>query len=353
MTLTILADDLTGACDTGALFTRPAPVPVTVFPQRRASGAVAVVDAESRSLSSGEARARVGAVVQRSIRPDLWFKKIDSTLRGHVTAEVDELLQRAGVPGALLTPAFPVQGRTVVDRLLLVDKRPVSETALARDPDFTLGSSDIVEALRATTARPMEWCSLADLRRGCVPEARGAIVISDAETDADLDAIVRAATSASPPPMLVGSAGLAGALARRLGLAGEPPALPRGRRWLIVAGSLHPATVAQLEAVRGRGVRIVTPPRAPIADRHAVATELARQARKIIETEPVDLVAVTGGDTAVALYREFDADRIDLLGAPLPGLALGTLRRGHEFHLTVLTKAGGFGAPDLFARLMS
>jgi uncharacterized protein YgbK (DUF1537 family) len=100
-------------------------------------------------------------------------------------------------------------------------------------------------------------------------------------------------------------------------------------------------------------VRIVTPPAATAADRHAVAAELARQARKIIETERVDLVAVTGGDTAVALYRELDSERIDLLGAPVPGVALGRLRRGHGRELTVLTKAGGFGAPDLFERLMT
>jgi uncharacterized protein YgbK (DUF1537 family) len=120
-----------------------------------------------------------------------------------------------------------------------------------------------------------------------------------------------------------------------------------------VAGSLHPATAAQVAAARGRGARIVTPPATPLADRHAVAAELARQARKILETEPIDLVAVTGGDTAVALYRELDAQRIDLLGAPLPGLALGRLRRGDDREITLLTKAGGFGAPDLFARFLS
>ena len=64
-------------------------------------------------------------------------------------------------------------------------------------------------------------------------------------------------------------------------------------------------------------------------------------------------MAVTGGDTAVALYRELDAERIELLGAPLPGLALGRLRRADGRELRLLTKAGGFGAPDLFARLMA
>jgi uncharacterized protein YgbK (DUF1537 family) len=353
MTLMIVADDLTGACDTGALFTRCAPVPVTVHPQRRAAGDVAVIDTESRSLPAAEARTRVEAAVRSDPRPDLWFKKVDSTLRGPVTAEVDALMRQATAARALLCPAFPAQGRTVVGGTLLVDRVPVGDTVLARDPDFALGSSDIVAALSGTTARAVEWCSLDDLRGGRAPDLDGALVICDAETDADLDAIVRLALAARPAPLLVGSAGLAAALARRLGLAGEPPRIPAGLRWLIVAGSRHPATAEQLARVRGRRVRIITPPPEPFADARAVAADLARRARKAIETDPVDLVAVTGGDTAVALYRELDADRIDLLGAPLPGVALGTLRRGEDLALTVLTKAGGFGAPDLFARLMS
>jgi uncharacterized protein YgbK (DUF1537 family) len=352
MVLAILADDLTGACDTGALFTRRAPVPVTVFPQRRAEGEVAVLDAESRSLPAAEARDRIRAATGAP-RPDLWFKKIDSTLRGSVTAEVDELIARTAAAGALLCPAFPAQGRTVLDRRLLIDGRPVAETALARDPDFRLRSSDVVESLRATTARPIEWCPLAALRRDGPRVPAGAIVVCDAETDADLDRVAAAGLGVSPAPVLVGSAGLAGALARRLGLVAAPPAIPPGLRWLIVAGSRHPATAAQVAAVRARGARIVTPPESLAAGRPAVAAELARQARKIVDTEPVDLVAVTGGDTAVALYRELDAERIALLGAPVPGLALGRLHRGDGRELTVLTKAGGFGPPDLFERLMT
>ena len=37
MTLTIIADDLTGACDTGCLFAGPAPVGVIAGPDRSAA----------------------------------------------------------------------------------------------------------------------------------------------------------------------------------------------------------------------------------------------------------------------------------------------------------------------------
>jgi uncharacterized protein YgbK (DUF1537 family) len=353
MMLAILADDLTGACDAGACFTRGAAVPVTVFPQRRPRAEVTVVDAESRALSPSDARARVRAVVSEMPPPDHWFKKIDSTLRGAVAVEVGELLAQKPGAGAVLCPAFPAQGRTVRNRVLRIDGTPIRETALSRDPDFALASSDIVDALRPTTTRPLEWCGLESLRSGRLTPRAGVILVCDAEVDSDLDTIVETALVVTPPPVLVGSAGLAAALARRLGRDGASPGLPAGARWLIMSGSRHPVTAAQIDAIRDRPVRIITPSRAPSSDRLAVAAELARQARKIIETEAVDLVAVTGGDTAVALYRELDAERIELLGAPVPGLALGRLHRGDGRALLVLTKAGGFGAPDLFATLMT
>src|SRR5207245_2626946 len=67
---------------------------------------------------------------------------------------------------------------------------------------------------------------------------------------------------------------------------------------------------------------------------------------------PVDVVLVTGGEPLVALYHALGAERLDLEGAPRPGLALGRLRAPGREPLTVVTKAGGFGEPDLFVSLV-
>src|SRR5207245_2768310 len=101
---------------------------------------------------AARARERAGAAA-RGPRPDLWLKKIDSTLRGAVAAEIDALIVEARATGALLCPAFPAQHRTVVDGVLRIAGTPVAETALARDPDFGLGGSNIVAALRAGSPR--------------------------------------------------------------------------------------------------------------------------------------------------------------------------------------------------------
>jgi D-threonate/D-erythronate kinase len=178
------------------------------------------------------------------------------------------------------------------------------------------------------------------------------VIVADAETDADLEKLVEAVLELDTPPMLVGAAGLALALARRLGLAAARVDPPAGERWLIIAGSRHPATRRQVDAAREAGLTVLATPDAPQPDRSAAVTELAAQARARLERERFDVVLVTGGETLVALYHALGAERLDLEGAPRPGLALGRLRLPAREPITVITKAGGFGEPELFVSLV-
>ena len=86
-------------------------------------------------------------------------------------------------------------------------------------------------------------------------------------------------------------------------------------------------------------------------DTGEAAATLAREAARLLATESFDLIVLIGGDTAVAFYRTLDAMRIDLVGAPRPGLAFGYVRAPGHPVLPVLTKAGGFGPPGLFVSL--
>src|SRR5262249_16977390 len=118
----LIADDLTGACDAGATFAGRGPVPVFIAPALPgAEWSVAFVDTESRGLSPADASNLVRATVNRvgELAGSLLFKKIDSTLRGPVGAELDALLDTSGRRMALVCPAFPGQRRTVVDGTLL------------------------------------------------------------------------------------------------------------------------------------------------------------------------------------------------------------------------------------------
>jgi uncharacterized protein YgbK (DUF1537 family) len=353
--LTIVADDLTGACDTGALFAGRGPVPVTVWPRRAVEAAVRVVDTESRTVAPAEAAERVSTVAGRA-RSGSWFKKIDSTLRGPIGVEIDALMRALGAATAIVCPAFPAQRRVVLDRVLLVGGVPVAETPIARDPQFPGGASSVVDLLRPQLDRALAWIPIDQLRAGGealaarVRRLAGTAIIADAETDADLDALVEAAFAVTPAPLLVGSAGLARALAARLGLLGERVELPAGGRWLVVAGSLHPATRRQIRDARAAGLSVLATAERP-ADRAEAIARLVEQAVAALQREAWDLLVVTGGETAVALWSALAAERLDLLGVPAPGLAFGHLRVQGREPLAVLTKAGGFGPPDLLVSL--
>lgn len=393
MPLTILADDLTGACDTGALFAGRGPVVVAVAPANPAGAReVLVLDTESRSLPPPLAARRVEeslAALLPARRAGRIFKKIDSTLRGRVGAEVEALCEATGTPGALVCPAFPAEGRTVVDRILRAHGHPVHQTAVGRDPDFPAATSDVVEILSAQVRRPVRWLSLAQVRERPDELARAvgrtsrALVVADAETDEDLQALADAALAASRPMLLAGSAGLARAAAARLGYAGDPIPLPTAPAWLIVAGSLHPATRAQMTALDEGGisgvrlapdgsapedrmvsirdtlrsgrpafVTVTSPPGPPASiDRRRAAAALAHVVARVLEEVTPALLVVVGGETAIAVYQALKAELIEVLGAPLPGLALGRLSGGGAGGCLLLTKAGGFGAPDLFLTL--
>ncbi len=357
--LTIIADDLTGACDTGALFAARGPVPVTVWPDPPLRAPISVVDTETRSLAPAEAARRV-TVVARNVARTRIFKKIDSTFRGPIGAEIDALLRAATSTGALVCPALPAEHRVVVERVLTVRAVPVAETPIAQDSTFprAAGSSNVVDLLRTQIDRPLAWIPLGRVREGGAPLAArlgrlaGMVIVADAETDADLEALVDAVLELDTPPLLVGAAGLAQALARRLGLAVSRVEPLAGERWLIVAGSRHPATRRQVDVAREAGLTVLATPDTARADSARVVAELAAEACARLDREAFDVVLVTGGETLDALYHVLGAERLDLEGTPRPGLALGRLRVPGRPPITVVTKAGGFGEPDLFVSLV-
>src|SRR5262245_59355225 len=117
--LTVIADDVTGACDVGAeLAAAGFAVRVSVGsgpnagPTGVAAGGdvVQVINTQSRTLSARHAYERVLGLLRK--RPaDLVLKKIDTALRGHLGAELDAVLDGLGAVAVFVLPAIPAAGR--------------------------------------------------------------------------------------------------------------------------------------------------------------------------------------------------------------------------------------------------
>ena len=98
---------------------------------------VIAVTTDSRGCTEREAAEAVTAVVRRLREVGIThvYKKIDSTLRGHVRAEVQAVMDSWSPHAiAVVCPAFPANHRTVVDGQLRVNGVPVAETAAGTDP---------------------------------------------------------------------------------------------------------------------------------------------------------------------------------------------------------------------------
>src|SRR5215831_5641372 len=211
--IAVVADDLTGACDSAVPFLAAGRVLVGLWPHVPAGDAAcAAISTETREEPRlAGVRGRAAAL---GLRGDLLYRKLDSMLRGSPVADLESA--RAVVSGrCLVAPALPGEGRTTVGG---VQRWPGGE---------------------------------ADLRVLLAPlVVDGYVELRDAETDADLDRVA-ADVLAHGDRVAAGSAGLAAALGRALGLGPPPTAPPQGcARPLAVVGSR--AAAAQAAYAAGR-----------------------------------------------------------------------------------------------------
>src|SRR4051795_5587820 len=135
----VVADDLTGAADGGVQLARAGYRTAVAFHgapiARDGSGLDALVlDTDSRALATDSARARVRDAARAVAAAPIVLKKIDSTLRGHVGAEVAAALEASGRRVAIVAPAFPAAGRTTEGGVQRLDGEPVHRTRFAHDP---------------------------------------------------------------------------------------------------------------------------------------------------------------------------------------------------------------------------
>ena len=144
----VLADDLTGAMDTGVAFARAGLRTVVSFGvPPGTSPDVLVVTTDSRAEGPLVAVRKVKQAA-RSLAGRYVYKKIDSTLRGNVGVEIRAALETLNLARAVVSPAFPGSGRTVLGGRLLVNGKPLEETGFAHDPASPVVTSRHSRAIR-------------------------------------------------------------------------------------------------------------------------------------------------------------------------------------------------------------
>ena len=381
MLIAVIADDLTGAADSGVQLVHAGYRAAVYF---RVTEMVAddldavAFDTDSRAMPAGFAAKRVLEATRAAREARIVYKKLDSTLRGNVAAELAAALGGTRRERVVVAPAFPAAGRTTVGGIQCVNGVPVDETEMANDPNTPVSEAHIPGLLADTfsSVGALGVEDLADLVLVRKTLEDYECVVADAERNADLETLVRAV----PDPATVlwaGSAGLALALGSVYpgpcaGDAGVQRALVHPV--LVVVGSLSgvareqvrrlvgaygnvdiPVGVGEADAVKeavesarealaGGACAVVRSPEERSASSESVLGSLAEVAALLSEEGLFEGMVLTGGATAVGVARRLGASGIRLEGELEAGIPIGALIGPRPY--PVVTKAGGFGGPD-------
>ncbi|WP_369199709.1 four-carbon acid sugar kinase family protein [Streptomyces sp. PU-14G] len=362
----IVADDLTSAADGAGPFREAGLSALITLCGEELSTPfeVIAVDTDSRGLAPAPAGVKTAAVIRALGSSRVLLKTIDSTLRGNLRSEVRAALAAGSRSTAIVAPAFPAEGRTTANGVQLVHGVPVAHTVFGSDRSHPATTSDLLEIF----PEGCRWEVGTPLPTG--------IVVADAGSDADLNAVV-GGVPADREVLWVGSPGLAAALARRAPyrVKAVPVRLPPRRRTLVVVGSRNDISRQQLEqcvprehvldvsdgttggALAAVGSWLETRGRAGVTDRsdgaspEQVADRLAGAVSALHRHNAFDALFATGGATARALLDRLRVRSLELLSEPEPGI-VAAKADGQTPFLFVL-KAGGFGDAAAFRRLHS
>jgi D-threonate/D-erythronate kinase len=343
-TLRLIADDLTGALDTAAQFTgRIGPLPVLLD---RTTAAPEGSYALNLSCRDGDQKTAV-ACTRDSLHcysgADLAFKKIDSLLRGHWAAELAEVVQSGMFRRIMLAPSVPAHGRLTRGGLQMLGQ-PSGDPVLIKD-----------------IAAELQRQGVSSRSADCE------IVVLDAESDADLNAIAKRYAN-ERATLWCGAAGLARAIAQ------EPPraARPLNQPHLVIVGSRHPVTLRQLEVLGGERPGLLTPMAAepsfvgrvrttletfgccvvlPALPSGLTELEAAERIARGVELlsgrlPPLGGLTVIGGETFAGVCRVLKATRLSVEGEFLHGVPASRMESGLWSGTFCASKSGAFGEPD-------
>ncbi|GAK49597.1 type III effector Hrp-dependent outer protein [Candidatus Moduliflexus flocculans] len=420
----IIADDLTGATDTGVQFSKQGYTTDVVIISDADDTHLAsirdltntvdalVVDTETRETDAATARARLRQVLQALplSDADILYKKVDSTLRGNVGAELDECLNALKKDVCLFTPSFPQNKRITVEGYLIVHDQPLGLS------EYYAGSLDPGEAsyipslLQQDTALPIARIDLKDVAQGEEAIARKIrdfieqkkkILVIDAMNDHQLREILQGSFQVQSSILYAGSAGLANAISEICNGKHATAVSPNRTEEsvMIVCGSMRSIAHRQIEflkhrvalrdialdverllsakdaylqhiladarsSVQNESPHIVLYPDPVFTDAQTseallsryhlnfrslgviIRDSLAELAMRICEAVSINNLILTGGDTAIGVCERLGIRQLTIVEELLPGIPLSLGRSATQNALNIVTKAGGFGEED-------
>jgi uncharacterized protein YgbK (DUF1537 family) len=372
----VVADDLTGAAEVGAMGLPHGLAAQVVVEGGVSDGADLVsIDTDSRSCNPEEAGRRAAAAAGALHQTGaVWiYKKVDSVLRGPVAAELEAVMKKLQFARALLVPANPGLGRTIRDGRYFVRGTPLDQTDFQHDPEFPRLTSNVRDLLGKSGSLPIQLCS----RDQPVPAA--GLVVGQTDSAEDLRTWANRCDNST---LAAGGAEFFGALLAARGFRISrprtiPPASRSGERQLFVCGSASASCEQFVNDMRRAGCPVFSlfPGKGTSSERSRLAAEiisslqssprvvltigaerggapavaralldeLASLAAALTRRATVGQLYAEGGATAARLVRHLGWKRLDVIRELAPGVV--TLAAAGSLDCLLTIKPGSYSWP--------
>ncbi|KAA8668771.1 four-carbon acid sugar kinase family protein [Clostridium sp. HV4-5-A1G] len=382
----IIADDFTGANDTGVqLKKRGIKTNVILNHKYINAGRSYVIDTESRNIPQNEAYEKMKNIVSTALKFkfDYVYKKIDSTLRGNIGAEIKAIKEIYKPDIIIFAPAYPDNERVTINGIHLMNNVPITKTEIANDPNKPVKEDNVKRFLELETGEKVIHIKLKDIKDEKFEFQNHDFISFDAETKGDLINISKYVLNLNKKVLWVGSAGLMDAMLDVL-YATNPV--------LCLIGSVSDISRQQVKYLSKRRIRIVRLDIASLLNGMnesniisqavnslnngydtALVTALSHNdydmaikvgnekgiskegvskytqeiigkiSKQIILRTKLSGVFITGGDASISFIKYVNAYGTEIIGEVQTGIPLEIIRGGVFNGLKIITKAGAFG----------
>lgn len=411
--LIVLADDFTGALDTGVQFSKRG-ISTLVTTNKEydlkksfADVQVLVINLESRHLRPEKAYEDVANVTKWALEAGIKniYKKTDSGLRGNIGSELTAIVDASGGKNISFIPAFPKAKRTTEKGFHYIDGVPVTQTVFGKDPFEPVKNDNVADIIREQSS--IETCivTIDEIDSFTFEEVERTVVIFDAVTDEDMEAISKKIEISGMSNTIAGCAGFAEQLPNLLGIdADDYGEIDVAEGLIVVSGSINQVTLEQIDYACQQGFQTITlKPEEKLADnilnlpqiqdlikeiemiyqkegriiieaarskamveltdhfakqmgftveeaRQRIACNLGRLIGSLSQQGVEGTFIVFGGDTLKAVMDSLGCDGIIPLWEIDNGIVFSKAIRGTRM-INIISKSGGFGDIDTLVKI--
>lgn len=414
--LIIVADDFTGASDTGVQFSKNRLRTIVITETNRIKDSLArcdvlVVNTESRFDDRETAYKKTfeaGRIIS-SEKVKYFYKKADSTMRGNVGAEIAGLMDSLNIGISFFVPALPRYGRTTVNGKVFINSILLEDSEFAQDPKNPVRESFIPKIISKQTDKKtgvIIYDYILAGRETLVEKIEHhinsgvQIIVFDAREEKDIDLIASVISGVKAKILFAGCSGLAEYLAKYLKIKKDSYSN------IVLAGSVNEVTRRQVDfaghylRVKIADIqteRIFTPERdeekkriielageciaegedliirsAPTREAVTKTFEAAEEAGidrltvsetisiflgelggDIIRDSDIKSILLTGGDTAFKTAKYLKVSGVILHDEIEHGIPYCHFADDQYSNILVVSKAGGFGNEDTIFRVLN